>query len=134
QRKMAERQLQASLVEKEVLLKEVHHRVKNNLQVISTLLELEAQHTRPGPPEEMFRESQNRVRSMAFVHERLYRSQDLARVDIAEYIENLADHLFASYRMQRTAIQLELRVSKEIRLSIDTAMPCGLLVNELMSN
>jgi PAS domain S-box-containing protein len=132
-RARAERQVQASLAEKEVLLKEVHHRVKNNLQIISSLLDLQSGHT-AGPPAEMFRESQTRVRSMALVHERLYRSADLAKVDFTAYVGSLADHLFQTYRVGHKEIGLDLRVGADVRLSIDAAIPCGLLLNELVSN
>jgi PAS domain S-box-containing protein len=132
-RKKAEEQTHASLREKEVLLKEIHHRVKNNLQVISSLLQLQCQHTHDPASAEMFRESQHRVRSMALVHERLYRTRDLVKVDFADYIENLANHLFASYKVDSERITLAIDVHG-VRLSIDAAVPCGLLVNELVSN
>jgi PAS domain S-box-containing protein len=133
-RTKAERQVHASLAEKEVLLKEIHHRVKNNLQVISSLLDLQSQHTTDGTLVEMFRESQNRVRSMALVHERLYRSFDLARVDFAGYLDRLTDDLFQSYRVDTEAVRLDLQTHGDARLPIDAAVPCGLLVNELVSN
>jgi two-component sensor histidine kinase len=130
----AQDQIKAALVEKELLLKEIHHRVKNNLQVISALLDLQAGYTEDGPAAEMFRESRNRVRSMALVHERLYRSPDLARVDFADYIDSLVRHLFQTYRANGTGIRLELDISPEVGLPLDTAVPCALLVNELVSN
>lgn len=133
-RVQAERRVHASLAEKEVLLKEIHHRVKNNLQVISSLLDLQSFHIRDAAAIEMFRESKNRVRSMALLHERLYRSQDLARVDFARYLEGLVDYLFQSYRVDADKIQLQLRIDPDIALPIDIAMPCSLLVNELVSN
>ena len=133
-RSQAEQSVQASLAEKEVLLKEIHHRVKNNLQIISSLLDLQSQHTTAESAAEMFRECQSRVRSMALVHERLYRSHDLAKVDFAGYIESLTDHLLQSYWTDQQALRLELDISADARLSIDTAIPCGLLLNELVSN
>jgi two-component sensor histidine kinase len=133
-RSQSERSIQDSLAEKELLLKEIHHRVKNNLQVISSLLDLQSQYTHDPLATEMFRECQGRVRSMALVHERLYRSQDLGRVDFASYVESLTDHLFESYRVDRQAIRLTLNLSPDIRLPIDAAVPCGLLLNELVSN
>jgi PAS domain S-box-containing protein len=133
-RAQAERQVQASLAEKEVLLKEVHHRVKNNLQVISSLLDLQSGHTADAFAVEMFRESRSRVRSMALVHERLYRSGDLAKVDFATYIETLADDLFQAHWLEDKEVRLDLQVNVEVRLSIDAAIPCGLLLNELLSN
>lgn len=125
--------LKLALQEKEVLLKEVHHRVKNNLQVISSLLHLQSQHTADPDSTEMFRESQHRVRSMALVHERLYRSADFAEVDFHDYIGSLATYLFQSYRVDADRIHLRVNLH-DVRLSIDAAVPCGLLVNELVSN
>jgi len=132
-RYQAEQQLQASLTEKGVLLKEVHHRVKNNLQVVTSLLYLQSQQTHDSESVEMFRESQHRVRSMALIHERLYRSRDLAHVDLTDYIEDLAHYLFRSYQVDATRIRLEVE-AREVELSVDAAVPCGLLVNELISN
>jgi PAS domain S-box-containing protein len=133
QRKRAEEQMRESLREKEVLLKEIHHRVKNNLQIVSTLLDLQSDHTTDPGALEMFRESRGRVRSMALIHERLYRSLDLARVDFAEYVRQLVDDLYRTYKTSDDDIRLELDVDVP-PLSIDIAIPCGLLLNELMSN
>ncbi|HEY4310795.1 MAG TPA: CHASE3 domain-containing protein [Pirellulales bacterium] len=132
ERRALENNLRASLDEKEVLLKEVHHRVKNNLQVISSLLYLQSQQTHDELSIEMFSESQQRVRSMALVHERLYRSPDLAQVDFAEYITCLGESLLGSDRAS-DRIRLLIDVH-DVKLSIDNAVPCGLLVNELLSN
>jgi PAS domain S-box-containing protein len=125
--------VRASLREKEILLQEIHHRVKNNLQVISSLLYLQSQRTSDMASVELFRESQHRVRSMALVHERLYSSQEFSRVDFKEYIESLATYLFRSYHTSTDRISLEADV-QGVRLPIDAAVPCGLLVNELISN
>ncbi len=125
-------QVTASLREKEVLLKEIHHRVKNNLQIVCTLLDLQADYTTDPRALEMFRESRGRVKSMALIHERLYRSQDVARVNFSEYVGQLADDLFRAYRVS-DAVRLELAVDIP-PLPIDIAIPCGLLLNELMSN
>jgi len=133
QRKLSEVQMKASLREKEVLLKEIHHRVKNNLQIISTLLDLQSGHTTDRAALAMFQESRGRVRSMALIHERLYRSQDMARVDFAEYIRQLADDLYRTYKVSDDDIRLELAIDIP-PLTIDIAIPCGLLLNELMSN
>jgi PAS domain S-box-containing protein len=128
-----EREIRESLEEKEVLLKEVHHRVKNNLQVISSLLHLQSLHSPDPTSVQMFRESKDRVRSMALVHERLYRTKNLAQVDFADYIESLARNLFDSHRADINLIGLDVDVHG-VTLPIDAAIPCGLLLNELISN
>ena len=133
ERKRAEEQIKASLGEKEVLLKEIHHRVKNNLQVVSSMLFLQSRSIKEEETVEMFQESRNRVRSMALVHERLYQSPDLARIDFAEYARNLTSYLFRSYGVHSNVIQLKVNVD-DVFLSIDTAVPCGLILNELVSN
>jgi len=133
QRKEDEEQTKASLREKEVLLKEIHHRVKNNLQIVSTLLDLQSEHTQDQQAQEMFKESRGRAKSMALIHERLYRSQDLARVNFNEYIQQLAQDLYHAYRLSSDEIVLHVEVAAP-PLPIDIAIPCGLLLNELMSN
>jgi two-component sensor histidine kinase len=133
ERVRAEEQIKASLKEKEVLLKEIHHRVKNNLQVVSSLLSLQSQTVDSPAALEVLQESQNRVRSMALIHERLYRSEDLAQVDFAVYIRDLATFLVRSYRAQLGPISLNTE-AEGVFLGIDTAIPCGLITNELISN
>jgi len=133
ERKQAEAQLTASLKEKEVLLKEVHHRVKNNLQVISSLLSLQSQHIKDKEYMEMFKESQNRVWSMSLIHEKLYQSKDLSRIDMNEYTKDLTTSLFRSYADSAAAIKLKTKIG-DISLDITTAIPCGLIINELTSN
>jgi PAS domain S-box-containing protein len=129
--KTAEEQTRRSLDEKELLLKEVHHRVKNNLQIISSLLNLQLNVITNKETREMVRESQNRVRSMALIHERLYQSGNLAQISLEEYLRSLTRDLFRSYGA--SGVQLRMEV-EEIRLDVDTAIPCGLMVNELISN
>lgn len=131
ERARVEAKIKSSLKEKEILLQEIHHRVKNNLQVISSLLNLQSQGIQDTATLEIFRESQHRIRSMALIHEKLYRSQDLARVDFAEYIRNLASFLIRSYRSRAVRLNLE---AGDVFLAIDNAVPCGLIVNELISN
>ena len=131
ERARVEAKIKASLKEKEIMLQEIHHRVKNNLQVISSLLNLQSQGIQDEKTLAVFQESQNRIRSMALIHEKLYRSSDLARVDFAEYIRNLASFLIRSYRSR--AVRLDLQAA-DIYLSIDNAVPCGLIINELISN
>jgi two-component sensor histidine kinase len=133
ERVRAEEQIKASLKEKELLLKEIHHRVKNNLQVISSLLNLQSKDIQDPSTMEMFRESQNRVRSMALIHEKLYRSDDLARIDVGEYVRNLAAFLVRSYRANTGPIALTIN-AHDTYLGIDSAVPCGLIINELVSN
>jgi PAS domain S-box-containing protein len=132
-RKKAEEKLLASLREKEVLLKEVHHRVKNNLQVVSSLLNLESRIIQDPHALEAFRETQNRVRSLALIHERLYRSPDLARVDFWEYIRNLVSSLFSSYHSLAQGVSYEVNAEQTF-LGVDVAIPCGLILTELVSN
>lgn len=133
ERKIAEENLIASLQEKEVMLKEIHHRVKNNLQVISSLLNLQAGYIEDKQSRLMFKESQNRVRTMALIHERLYQSRDLAKVDFGEYIKKLISVLLRSYDINMGNIELKYNFS-EVFLGIDEAIPCGLIINELVSN
>jgi PAS domain S-box-containing protein len=133
QREWAEEQIKASLREKEVLLQEIHHRVKNNLQIIHSLLDLQSDCIQDEQALRVFQESQKRVRAMALIHERLYQSKDLARVDFAEYIRNLSNDLFLSYGADAAGITLKINVG-DVMLDIDTAIPCGLIINELVSN
>ncbi|HEY9631961.1 MAG TPA: PAS domain S-box protein [Coleofasciculaceae cyanobacterium] len=132
-RKRAEEQLKASLQEKEALLKEVHHRVKNNLQVISSLLDLQSQQIQDPMALEAFRESRNRVKSMAIIHEKLYQSENLAKINLADYIEILTSYLLQTYAINPNNITLQLTVD-EIFLNLDRVIPCGLIINELVSN
>ncbi len=132
-RKEAEESLKASLHEKEILLKEIHHRVKNNMQVISSLLSLQSRHLQDPAAIAMFRESQHRIRSMALVHEKLYQSQDLSRIDFASYLENLLVYLFHAYPVNSRGVRLRTEVDN-VTLDINTAIPCGLLVSELVTN
>jgi PAS domain S-box-containing protein len=133
QRRQAEAQLTASLREKEVLLKEVHHRVKNNLQIVSSLLELQSDALDDAALLAQFRDSQDRIRSMALVHETLYQSQELARLDLARYIHTLSAQLVQSYNIDPQRISVRIQVDP-IVLDMDQAIPCGLILNELLSN
>jgi len=132
-RKRAERELHASLEEKEVLLKEVHHRVKNNLQVISSLMRLQGVDTNNRETMHAFRESQNRIRSMALIHEQLYRSEDLAHIHFAEYVERLVNQVRGSYVDQSGQVEVVLDVD-ETTLHVDDAILYGMIINELLSN
>jgi len=132
-RKRVEAQLRASLREKEVLLKEIHHRVKNNLQIISSLLSLQASKLSSDDMASILKESQTRVKSMALVHEELYQSDDFSRIDFADYTHRLTTSLFHTYRTDTTPITLAVDV-ENVFLTVDTAIPCGLVINELVTN
>ncbi|MDL2124453.1 MAG: AAA family ATPase [Deltaproteobacteria bacterium] len=133
QMKKTEEQIKESLSEKEVLLREIHHRVKNNLQIISSLFRLQSAYIRDEHDMEIFKESQSRVRSMALIHERLYQSKDLAKIDFAEYTNKLVTHLLSLYAIHPETITLDISVD-DVFLSVDIAVPCGLIINELVSN
>jgi PAS domain S-box-containing protein len=128
-----EERIIASLKEKEVLLKEIHHRVKNNLQIISSLLNMQAKCIKDENTLNMFMESQNRVRSMALVHEELYQSKDMTRIDFEDYVRNLINYLFRSYGVNSNDIMVRIEI-KDVFLGVDMAIPCGLIINELVSN
>lgn len=131
--KVTEEKLKASLQEKEALLKEVHHRVKNNLQVISSLLDFQAQHIQEPLALKSFQASQNRVKSIALIHEKIYQSESFAQVNLADYIHSLTTHLLQTYTLNPDNITLRFRLD-EVFCSLDIAIPCGLLINELVSN
>ena len=133
EREKAQAQINESLQEKLVLLREIHHRVKNNLQVISSLLNLQSGYIEDQKSLEIFRESQTRVRSMALIHEKLYQSKDLNKIEFAEYINSLTKDLFSSYNIDSEKIKLKCDL-EGIYLEIDTAILCGLIINELISN
>jgi PAS domain S-box-containing protein len=133
ERKHLQDEVTASLKEKEILLKEIHHRVKNNMQVISSLLSLQANLVKDPNGRELLRESQNRVMSIALVHEKLYQSQSLARINFSDYIRKVAENLFQSYGIQKTRIRLLVNAN-DIFLPINKAIPLGLILNELFSN
>ncbi len=126
--------LKAEEMEKNLLLaKEIHHRIKNNLQVISSLLFLQSEYVQDTRTREMFKESQNRVRSMALLHQKLYQSKNLAGIESNEYIRDLTRSLLSSYGVSDADIRLEV-AAEGITLGMDTAVPCGLIINELVSN
>lgn len=133
ERKKVEDTLVTSLREKEVLLKEIHHRVKNNLLVVSNLLEFQSDMFTEPELIKVLDDSRNRIYSMALIHEKLYRSTNLEKINFGDYLEDLIDNLFESYNIQAGQIEFELDV-EPVSLNIETAQPCGLIVNELVSN
>lgn len=133
EREQAKALIQASLKEKEVLLKEIHHRVKNNLQVISSLLDLQSQYIEDPVLLSQFEDSQNRIQSMALLHEKLYQSNNLSHINLADYVESLVEHLFLSYGRGKHKIKPRIDIDN-MSLNLDTAIPCGLIINELVSN
>ena len=132
-RQLAETRIRASLAEKDVLLKEIHHRVKNNLQVVSGLLNLQSRYIGGKEAKGIYKESQNRVKTMALIHEELYQARDLANVDFADYIRALVKNLFISYNADPETLSLEFDLA-DVNMVVDTAIPCGLIINELVTN
>ncbi len=122
-----------SLREKNILLKEVHHRVKNNIQIISSLLNLQAKYIRDQEAKEIIQESRNRIESIALVHEKLFRSKDLEKIDMYSYIKEFTSYLFTSYSKNRGQVNLKINVGA-VELGIDTAIPLSLIINELVTN
>ena len=132
-RKIAEEKLQHSLVEKEILLREVHHRVKNNMQVISGLIELQSTQVTDPEIRRLFQETYNRIKTMALIHESLYRSKDYVHLDFSTYLRELVSYLLASYGRSANEITVDIQL-RVTRLDMDVAIPCGLIANELLSN
>ena len=133
ERKKTQERMLVTLREKEVLLREIHHRVKNNMQVISSLLSLQAQRFTDPEVREAFHESQDRIRSMALVHEKLYQTRDLSRIDFSDYVKSLTSFLFRTYQTEGTRITLKLDLDRA-SLDVNAAIPCGLILNELVLN
>ncbi len=132
-RHLVEEQIKESLKEKEVLLREIHHRVKNNMQVITSLLRLQYTRIKDKQDLAIFEESQNRIYSMALVHDKLYQSKNLANIEFKEYVDDLIRNLFTLYRINTNKISLKIEM-ENVLLEIDLAIPCGLIINELVTN
>lgn len=133
ERMMVEQELRRSLKDKEILLQEIHHRVKNNMQIISSLLNLQSNFITDPEAISVFRESQNRVKSMALLHENLYKSREMDKVDFKQYVKKLTDNLLSIYSAQSRNLKTEIS-SENVKLNIETAIPCGLIINELLTN
>jgi two-component sensor histidine kinase len=129
----SKRKIEQSLNEKNILLQEIYHRTKNNMQVITSLLTLQSGHIRDPETLQIFRETKNRIQSMALVHKKLYQSRDLSKIDLKYYISDLTDALLKSYQVSPEKMSLRI-YAESVFLSIDTAVPCGLVINELFSN
>lgn len=133
ERKNSEKRLKAALLEKDFLLKEIHHRVKNNMQIVMSLLNLQSRKIRSTPVKEAFMESQNRIRAMSLIHQVLYQSDNLAQVDLQQYVTELANDLQRAYGNEGKTIEISIDVGN-MKLEIDQAVPCGLIINEIVTN
>ena len=129
----AQKQIINSLEEKSVLLREIHHRVKNNMQIISSLLSLQSSAIKNPEMKDIFNESQNRVKSMSMIHEQLYQTDDLAKIDFNIYVNGLIKSLFQIYSPSQKHIDWNVNI-EDVKLDLETAIPCGLIINELVSN
>ena len=141
ERKKAEENVQAALEEKdgllqekEILLKEIHHRVKNNLQVISSLLYLQSRTIKDAELLSMFDDSRNRIRSMALIHEKLYQSNGFSEINLFDYVDSLLNQLKKSFRSKELMVKNYILIDHDIKFNLDTAMACGLIINELITN
>ena len=131
ERKLAEDRIMRSLQEKELLLREVHHRVKNNLQIVSTLLSLQSSEIDDNHMKNLYRESQNRITSISLIHENLYQSEDLTNINFQNYVKNLIDDLFHSFGVDPEKIKINIKINNII-MGMETAIPCGLIINEMI--
>ena len=134
QRKAAEREMQESLQEKQLLLKEIHHRVKNNLQVIISLLNLQSRYVTDPAVLSVITESQHRIKAMALVHEQLYQSRNFAGINIREYTQSLTGNLVNTFNIPSRKIEIAIKIYEDVWINIDSAIPLGLIISELVSN
>ena len=132
-RKRNEDQVKKSLVEKEILLKEIHHRVKNNLQIIGSLLNFQTKFIKDKDALEKFKISQNRIKSIALIHEKLYQTKNVSRIEFENYVKSLASHIFSVFGADTGNISYKINANN-VFLSVDNAIPCGLIINELITN
>ncbi|MGC9516222.1 MAG: sensor histidine kinase [Methanomicrobiales archaeon] len=133
ERKNASDLIENSLKEKEMLLGEIHHRVKNNLQIISSLLNLQSMHIKDPQDKDLFTESQNRVKSMAIIHEKLYQSQNFTKINLKDYTNSLVKDIMGTYMIDPDQIKIDIN-AENIELNLETAIPSGLIINELITN
>ncbi|VVB94906.1 Histidine kinase [uncultured archaeon] len=133
ERKRAEEKIMASLKEKEILLREIHHRVKNNMQIISSLLRLQSENIKDEEYLEVFKDSYNRIKTMSLVHEKLYQSGDFTNINFKGYIHDIVSSIYQSHFIDKDIISLNMDI-EDVSLGIDTAIPCGLIINELVTN
>jgi two-component sensor histidine kinase len=133
ERKRAEELIQSALIEKEVLLKEIHHRVKNNLQLINSLLNLQSRRIHDEESLEIFEECKNRVDTIALIHEKLYESNDVSNINYGEYVHSLTTHLYDSRPANLSEVKLKITVD-DVFLNVDKTIPCALITNELVTN
>jgi len=133
ERKIMEEQLEQALEDKDILMKEIHHRVKNNLMIMANLLNLQSRYIEDEVARDIFKDSQSRAKTMALIHDKLYRSQDLKKVDVQDYLESLAKNIYHTYIKDPRQIQLNLNVEPHM-LDINTVIPLGLILNEILTN
>ncbi len=133
ERKKMEEKLRKTIEEKDTLMKEVHHRVKNNLMIISSLLSLQSRYIKDEDARNIFKDSQNRAKAMALIHEKLYQSNDLKNINFTEYVKNLSNDLYNTYVLDKKNIRLKLDV-ENVSLDVETSIPLGLILNELLTN
>lgn len=133
ERREAEKKIEESLREKELLLKEIHHRIKNNLAVIHSLLKLQSGYIKEERYKDVLNDSMARIRTMGLIHERLYRSEDLSKIVFSDYLEDMIDDIYTSYELSSRKVLLKKDIER-ITLGLESAVPCGLIVNELLSN
>ena len=128
-----EEQIKSALEEKGLLLREIHHRVKNNLQIIISLFNLQTSYVDDDKAYQALKEGQDRIKSMALIHERFYQSDGISKIDFDEYTRKLIEHLYGSFKISPANIIVDFHVDN-VHLDIDTAVPCGLIINEIVSN
>jgi two-component sensor histidine kinase len=131
--KLNEQKIKSSLKEKEILIKEIHHRVKNNLQIVSSMLKLQMRMISDTNTKDILKDSQNRIQTISLIHKNLYKSTDLLNINFSDYLNDLVKNLFSSYKSFCGEIDIELNIENLI-ISIDIAMPCGIILNEMITN